>query len=140
MQPDPRGVATALTGLKALGVRLAIDDFGTGYASVSRLLDSPFDVIKIDERLVHVMGADPRAAAIVSGIIDLGRRLGAQTIAEGIEGAAEVTELRQMGCDLGQGFHFARGLPPAELDEQLVRSGYPVVRRRRTSARRATTA
>ena len=83
------------------------------------------------------MRSDPRAAAIASGIIDLGRRLGAHTIAEGIEGASEVTELRQMGCDLGQGFHFAPGLPPAELDEQLVRSGYPVARRRRTAARRA---
>ena len=89
VQPDPRGVATALTGLKALGVRLAIDDFGTGFASVSRLLDSPFDVIKIDESLVHAMRSDPRAAAIASGIIDLGRRLGAHTIAEGIEGASE---------------------------------------------------
>ena len=137
VQPDPRGVATALTGLKALGVRLAIDDFGTGFASVSRLLDSPFDVIKIDEGLVHAMRSDPRAAAIASGIIELGRRLGAHTIAEGIEGAAELTELRQMGCDLGQGFHFAPGLPPAELDEQLVRSGYPVTRRRRAAARRA---
>ena len=137
VQPDPRGVATALTGIKALGVRLAIDDFGTGFASVSRLLDSPFDVIKIDESLVHAMRSDPRAAAIASGIIDLGRRLGAHTIAEGIEGAAELTELRQMGCDLGQGFHFAPGLPPAELDEQLVRSGYPVTRRRRAAARRA---
>jgi diguanylate cyclase (GGDEF)-like protein len=139
VQPDPRGVATTLTGLKALGVRLAIDDFGTGFASVSRLLASPFDVIKVDESLVHAMGADPRAAAIVSGIIDLGRRLGAQTIAEGIEGAPEVTELRQMGCDLGQGFHFAPGLPPAKLDEQLVSSGYSVARRRRPVARRVPT-
>ncbi len=61
LQPDPRGVATTLSALKALGVRLAIDDFGTGFASVSRLLDSPFDVIKIDEGLLQSMKADPRA-------------------------------------------------------------------------------
>src|SRR4029450_6937330 len=69
-QPHPPGGATPLTGLKALGVRLAIDDFGTGFASVSRLLDSPFDVIKIDESLVHRMGADPRAAAFARGDMD----------------------------------------------------------------------
>jgi EAL domain-containing protein (putative c-di-GMP-specific phosphodiesterase class I) len=125
VQPDPRGVATALTGLKALGARLAIDDFGTGFASLSRLLESPFDVIKLDESLVHAMQTDPRAAAIVSGIADLARRLGAQTIAEGLESAAQVTELRQLGCDLGQGFHFSTPLTVSELEAQLVHDGRP---------------
>jgi EAL domain-containing protein (putative c-di-GMP-specific phosphodiesterase class I) len=131
VQPDPRGVATALSGLKALGVRLAIDDFGTGFASVSRLFESPFDVIKIDEGLVTAMGSDRRAAAIVSGIIDLARRLGAHTIAEGIEGATEVTELRQMGCDLGQGFHFAPALTATELERLVTGEGIRPTRTRR---------
>ena len=125
VQPDPRGVATTLTGLKALGLRLAIDDFGTGFASLSRLLESPFDVIKLDESLVHAMQTDPRASAIVSGIADLARRLGAQTIAEGLESAAQVTELRQLGCDLGQGFHFSTPLTATELETQLVHDGRP---------------
>ena len=137
VQPDPRGFATMLSGLKALGVRLAIDDFGTGFASVSRLLESPFDVIKIDEGLVHAMGSDRRAEAIVSGIIDLGRRLGADTIAEGIEGASEVTALRQMGCDFGQGFHFATPLPAEQLAERTVREGRRFDGARLRPARRA---
>ena len=136
---DTEVTLARLLELKALGVRLAIDDFGTGYASVSRLLESPFDVIKIDEALVHAMGSDRRAEAIVSGIIDLGRRLGAHTIAEGIEGAPEVTELRQMGCDYGQGFHFATALPAAELAEQTVGDGRPFDGARLRPSRRTVT-
>ena len=118
-QPDPTVVAETVAALKALGVRLAIDDFGTGFASISRLLDSPFDVIKIDEGLLHAMQTDARAGAIVSGVLDLGRRLGSTTIAEGVEDAAQVTELRQLGCDYGQGFHFAPALPADELEAAL---------------------
>ena len=139
VQPDPRGVATSISALKALNVRLAIDDFGTGFASISRLLESPFDVIKIDEGLLHAMGSDPRASAIVSGIVDLARRLGSVTIAEGVESPIHVTELRQLGCDLGQGFHFATALPAAELEEQLMTTGGQPWGARRIAARRAAT-
>jgi len=139
VQPDPRGVATSISALKALNVRLAIDDFGTGFASISRLLESPFDVIKIDEGLLHAMGSDPRASAIVSGIVDLARRLGSVTIAEGVESPIHVTELRQLGCDLGQGFHFATALPAAELEEQLMTSGGQPWGARRVTTRRAAT-
>jgi diguanylate cyclase (GGDEF)-like protein len=139
VQPDPRGVATSIAALKALNVRLAIDDFGTGFASISRLLESPFDVIKIDEGLLHAMGSDARASAIVSGIVDLARRLGSVTIAEGIESQVHVTELRQLGCNFGQGFHFATALPAAELEEQLVIAGHQAWGARRITARRAAT-
>jgi len=140
VQPDPRGVATSLAALKALGVRLAIDDFGTGFASVSRLLESPFDVIKIDESLVRAMAGNARAGAIVSGIIDLGRRLGSLTIAEGLESAAQVTEVRQLGCHLGQGYHFAAPMRAADLADQLILDGpHPFGYTRRTPARRAVT-
>jgi EAL domain-containing protein (putative c-di-GMP-specific phosphodiesterase class I) len=122
-EPDPVAVAETLAALKGLGVRLAIDDFGTGFASLSRLLDSPFDVIKIDESLLQAMSHDPRAGAIVSGILDLARRLGSITIAEGLETADQLTELRQLGCHYGQGFHFAPALPAAELEAQLVLDG-----------------
>jgi diguanylate cyclase (GGDEF)-like protein len=118
-QPDPTAVAETLAALKELGVRLAIDDFGTGFASISRLLDSPFDVIKLDEGLLQAMKTDPRAGAIVNGVLDLGRRLGSTTIAEGIEEASQVTELRQLGCDYGQGFHFSAALPADELEAAI---------------------
>jgi EAL domain-containing protein (putative c-di-GMP-specific phosphodiesterase class I) len=122
-QPDPVAVAQTLASLKALGVRLAIDDFGTGFASVSRLLDSPFDVIKIDESLLQAMQSDPRAGAIVNGILDLARRHGSATIAEGIETVDQLTELRQLGCRYGQGYHVAPAMPPAALAAQLTVQG-----------------
>ena len=118
-QPDPTAVAETLAALKALGVRLAIDDFGTGFASISRLVDSPFDVIKIDEGLLKAMKTDARAGAIVSGVLDLGRRLGSTTIAEGVEDQAQVTELRQLGCDYAQGFHFSPALAADDLEDAI---------------------
>jgi len=123
VQPDADAVATALASLKRLGVRLAIDDFGMGFASVSSLLRNQFDVIKIDQSLVAGMQSDPRAASLVSGVIDLARGVGAITVAEGIEDAHQLAELRQMGCDLGQGFHFAPAMPPAELEAALGMEG-----------------
>ena len=119
VQPDVDVVAAALASLKRLGLRLAIDDFGMGFASVSSLLRNQFDVIKIDQSLVAGVQSDPRAASLVSGVIDLARGVGAITVAEGIEDAHQLAELRQMGCDLGQGFHFAPAMPPAELEAAL---------------------
>jgi len=122
VRADPEAVAAVLSDLKALGVRLAIDDFGTGFASMGRLLESRFDVIKLDRSLVAALG-ESRGVAVVSGILDLARRLGATTVAEGIENATQLAELRQVGCDLGQGDHFSPALPASELASMLVVSG-----------------
>jgi len=139
VQPDADAVAAALASLKRLGVRLAIDDFGMGFASVSSLLRNQFDVIKIDQSLVAGVQTDPRAASLVSGVIDLARGVGATTVAEGIEDAHQLAELRQMGCDLGQGFHFAPALPPAELESLLgVEGTYPSTATRRPFLGRAS--
>jgi EAL domain-containing protein (putative c-di-GMP-specific phosphodiesterase class I) len=118
--PDAEVVAETLRLIHDMGVRLAIDDFGTGYASMSRLANIPFEVIKIDISLVALVDTDARTQSVVTGITDLARRLGALTVAEGIERMEQLAPLRQMSCDLAQGFHFTPSLPPAELEALLA--------------------
>ena len=117
--PDPESVAAALLRLHGLGIRLAVDDFGTGFASMEQLARLPFAVIKMDRDLVALVDTDPRAESVVTGVTDLARRLGAITIAEGIERPEQLAPLRAMGCQMAQGFHFAPALPPANLEAML---------------------
>jgi EAL domain-containing protein (putative c-di-GMP-specific phosphodiesterase class I) len=104
-----------------LGIRLAVDDFGTGFASMEQLARLPFAVIKMDRSLVAAVDTDARVESVVTGVTDLARRLGALTVAEGVERPEQIPPLRAMGCQMAQGFHFAPALPPAEL-EALVAS------------------
>ncbi len=94
--------------LKAMGVRLAIDDFGTGYSSLSYLRQFPINRLKIDRAFVADVGSDPDAAALVSSIVALGRSLGLELVAEGIENEEQADFLRILECDRGQGFLFQR--------------------------------
>jgi EAL domain-containing protein (putative c-di-GMP-specific phosphodiesterase class I) len=115
--------AAVLDAVKALGVRLALDDFGTGYSSLSRLQYLPVDELKIDRSFVQSIDSGADRAALVRAIVELGRALELTTVAEGIEHAGQVAALQRVGCRLGQGFHFARPLAAAELEELLV--GWP---------------
>jgi EAL domain-containing protein (putative c-di-GMP-specific phosphodiesterase class I) len=119
---DVETTAARLDELKALGVRLAIDDFGTGYSSLSYLERFPIDVIKIDRSFVAVLLDPTRPATLVHTILELAQRLGVPAIAEGIEKASQLVELRDRGCLFGQGFLFSRPLA-AEAMEQLLASG-----------------
>jgi diguanylate cyclase (GGDEF)-like protein len=111
----------ALHALKALGVQLAIDDFGTGYSSMSYLQRLPFDILKIDKLFIDGIGGGPAESAFARAIMKLARTLDLETVAEGIEGANQATELRELRCDLGQGYFFARP-QPAEAIEALLSS------------------
>ena len=108
-------VVARLHALKALGVQLAIDDFGTGYSSLAYLHRFPVDVIKVDRAFVARVGAGGRDAALARTIVALGEALGLRTVAEGIETAAQEEQLRALGCELGQGFHYARPMAVAGL-------------------------
>lgn len=99
---------TLLTELKTLGVRLALDDFGTGYASLRHLQTLPFDKIKIDKSFVAAMTSDAESGKIVSAVLGLGRSLGLSTVAEGVETVETASYLRDLGCDIGQGWLFGR--------------------------------
>ncbi|MFJ7107520.1 putative bifunctional diguanylate cyclase/phosphodiesterase [Pseudomonas sp. NPDC098740] len=103
---------TALTRLKAMGVRLAIDDFGTGYSSLSYLQRFPIDVLKIDQSFIRGLSSDSNDAALVSAIISLGRSLKLTIIAEGVETLEQLDFLKAHQCEEGQGFYFSKAVEP----------------------------
>jgi diguanylate cyclase (GGDEF)-like protein/PAS domain S-box-containing protein len=112
-----------LRQLKALGVQLAIDDFGTGYSSLGYLKRFPIDILKIAKPFVEDVGAGVDHSALARAIIGLGSNLRLQTIAEGIESAQQVSALVQLGCTMGQGYHFSAPLPPEIMTRMLVSVG-----------------
>jgi len=109
----------ALRELSTAGVRIAIDDFGTGYSSLDHLREMPADILKIDRSFVAGMAANSPDSALVAAAIAMGRALEMEVVAEGIETNEQVADLRELGCPLGQGFLFARPLPPEEIDSLL---------------------
>jgi diguanylate cyclase len=115
------GAAAILRGLKDLGVRLAMDDFGTGYSSLAHLRRFPLDVIKVDRSFVAGLG-DGQGSSIAGAIISLAHALGLRTVAEGIEDDEQRRAVLALGCDVGQGFHFARPMPVDDLTRLLAAS------------------
>ncbi|MDQ7039245.1 MAG: EAL domain-containing protein, partial [Aquificota bacterium] len=109
----------ALRFLKELGVRVALDDFGTGYSSLAYLRKLPVDFLKIDVTFVTDLEHDPEDRAIVEAIVQLAKTLGLKTVAEGIENEKQLGMLRDMGCDLGQGYHLCRPREEKELRKVL---------------------
>jgi diguanylate cyclase (GGDEF)-like protein len=115
-------IADRLAELRDLGVKLAIDDFGTGYASLAHLRQLPADIIKIDPSFVSGLGQDPVLSMLTRTIVQVGRDLGMQVVAEGIEQPRQLAELREMGCGYGQGFLVARPMAAPGV-EALIRTG-----------------
>jgi diguanylate cyclase (GGDEF)-like protein/PAS domain S-box-containing protein len=111
----------ALDRLKEVGIGISIDDFGVGYSSLSYLKRLPADILKIDLSFVRGVGEDAGDTAIVRMVIDLAHTLGMKVVAEGVEGWAQETLLREMGCDMAQGYYFAGPLSPEELSKFLAR-------------------
>ena len=112
-------VRRSLQTLHQAGVLIALDDFGTGYASLSHLRQFPVDRIKIDRSFVQDIEHDEDDAAIVRAVINLGRSLGIETVAEGVETAAQATYLRNNGCDFAQGFLYSKAIPAARIPSLL---------------------
>jgi diguanylate cyclase (GGDEF)-like protein/PAS domain S-box-containing protein len=115
-------IADRLAELRDLGVKLAIDDFGTGYASLAHLRQLPVDIIKIDPSFVSGLGQDPVLTMLTKTIVGVGRDLGMQVVAEGIEQPGQLAELREMGCGYGQGYLVARPTAAPGV-ETLIRAG-----------------
>jgi len=120
LMTDPGRAAGVLAGLRAMGVGLSIDDFGTGYSSLSYLQRLPVSELKIDRCFVRDVARSPSDAAIVRATIDMARTLGLRTVAEGVEDEAGLDVLRDLGCDLVQGFHLGRPMPAADLTARLL--------------------
>jgi EAL domain-containing protein (putative c-di-GMP-specific phosphodiesterase class I) len=111
-----------LRQLKDLGISIAIDDFGTGYSSLSYLKRLPVDTLKIDRSFVDGLGLDPQDSAIVRSVVSLAKTLQLSVTGEGVETAAQESELRALGCDRGQGYLFARPQSAEAVEPLLANS------------------
>jgi diguanylate cyclase (GGDEF)-like protein len=108
--------------IKAYGMGVHIDDFGTGYSSLSLLRDLPLDAVKIDRSFISDIGKSSGAEVIVQAIVDLAKKLGFATIAEGVETEAQASSLRDFGVDCLQGYYFSQPVPGAQLANWLAKS------------------
>jgi EAL domain-containing protein (putative c-di-GMP-specific phosphodiesterase class I) len=122
---DVELTSTILNRLHTLGVRVAIDDFGTGHSSLGYLARFPIDVVKIDQSFVRDIDRDRVKSAIVSAVVALSQAIGSTTVVEGVETVAQLEELRNLGCDVAQGFYFARPVSAASFDKLLVANSNP---------------
>ncbi len=124
---DTALVQQRLDALKHLGVRIAIDDFGTGYSSLAYLRTFPIDFLKIDRSFVNELSQElnDQGRVMVRSIISIGHNLNLGVVAEGIEQPAQLDELRDAGCNTGQGYLFARPVPPDQVPELLTQYTQP---------------
>jgi EAL domain-containing protein (putative c-di-GMP-specific phosphodiesterase class I) len=112
--------AVRLAEFRTLGVRVAIDDFGTGYSSLAHLRRFPVDALKIDRSFIAGINESPETEALVHMLVQLGKTLAIETIAEGIEEYQQFSHLRREHCDSGQGFLIARPLDVAAVEPFLA--------------------
>jgi diguanylate cyclase (GGDEF)-like protein/PAS domain S-box-containing protein len=125
---DSDSALEALRNLKALGVGLMLDDFGTGYSSLGYVKRFPIDALKIDRSFVDGLGHDAEDDAIVTAVLSMGRALGLEVVAEGVETREQARHLQSLGCTLAQGFLFARPLTPEAVIEHIRQSPPPGAR------------
>jgi diguanylate cyclase (GGDEF)-like protein/PAS domain S-box-containing protein len=119
MMRDTTAAVQNLQTLKALGLRIALDDFGTGYSSLAYLEQFPIDILKIDRSFVDALASDDDQTGLAQAIIKIAETLGHTTIAEGVESAAQVARLRELGCRFGQGYHLGVPMDARKTEEML---------------------
>jgi diguanylate cyclase (GGDEF)-like protein len=125
---DPARALELLHAIAVFGVNLSIDDFGTGYSSLSHLARMPVHEVKIDRSFIQGLESDPEFATVVRSAIDMGHALGLKVVAEGIETEAAAARLSEFGCDIAQGFLYAKPMPLEALDAWLTgKTRVPVV-------------
>jgi diguanylate cyclase (GGDEF)-like protein/PAS domain S-box-containing protein len=120
LMAEPDAGFQVIRRLKRLGVRLAIDDFGTGYSSLAYLHRLPVDVIKVDRSFIADLGLGSDRATLARGILELVRSLQVSTVAEGVETTEQLDALRNVRCELGQGYMFSRPVTPEAITELLA--------------------
>jgi EAL domain-containing protein (putative c-di-GMP-specific phosphodiesterase class I) len=120
LMTDPARARAILEDLSAMGVSLSIDDFGTGYSSMAYLKALPVRELKIDRSFISGMATEPSDVVLVQSAVDLGHNLGLHVVAEGVEDAETMATLRDMGCDLIQGYFIRRPASAADIEEWLT--------------------
>jgi diguanylate cyclase (GGDEF)-like protein/PAS domain S-box-containing protein len=119
---DVKAAESALRRLRSLGLHLVVDDFGTGYSSLTYLKRFPVESIKIDRAFVAGLGIESEDTTIVAAVVNLGHSLGLTVVAEGVETPLQLSRLRELGCDRGQGYLFGRPRPAEIIEaERLAR-------------------
>jgi EAL domain-containing protein (putative c-di-GMP-specific phosphodiesterase class I) len=113
---DDRCALPQLAVLRERRIRVALDDFGSGYSSLRYLTRLPVDILKLDRCFVSQLNGEPDRSAVAEAVVRLGEVLRLDTVAEGIEDAAQADELLLLGCRTAQGYHFARPLPARDLE------------------------
>jgi diguanylate cyclase (GGDEF)-like protein len=119
LMSDPERALAIVSHLSSLGVQFSVDDFGTGYSSLANLRRLPIDELKIDRSFVSPMLKDESDLIIVRSTINLGHDLGLRVIAEGVEDAPTLRRLARLGCDLAQGYHMSKPIPPDAFSEWM---------------------
>lgn len=114
---DARGLTAVVERLQGRGFKIEMDDFGSGYSSLNMLTEIPIDVLKMDMKFIRNMNKDARSHKLVELVIEIADYLGVPVVAEGVEDKNQVDQLRDMGCDLIQGYYFSKPVPPEEFDK-----------------------
>ena len=133
MLNDPEAAMAMLRTLRDMGVRIAIDDFGTGYSSLAYLRDLALDELKIDRTFVTGLTEGSRNRDIIRAMVALSHAFSMRVVAEGVEDTATADVLRELGCDVLQGYHFGKPMPPAQFEELLAGGAAPLPAGRRAS-------
>lgn len=120
---DPDAAARTIRALNDIGVSVALDDFGTGFSSLASIKRYPLAALKLDRSFVAGLEPGSEDHSIVKAVVEMARSLGLKTVGEGVETAAQLTELRALGCDIAQGFLFSSALEPEQF-EQLLREDF----------------
>jgi len=117
---QPENAKDTLNECEKAGIGISIDDFGTGYSSLSYLHYFPINILKIDRSFVMKMLTDESSYQLVKSMISLGKNLKMKIIAEGVETVEEANKLRELGCDMAQGYFFARPMPEKDVTEFII--------------------
>jgi diguanylate cyclase (GGDEF)-like protein len=125
LMQDSAHAARIMAELRQLGVSLALDDFGTGWSSLAYIRRFPIDVLKMDRGFIRDIDGDPRVEAVVGAILGLGRGLGIQVLAEGIETPEQKRRLAALGCEQGQGWLLGRPMPPEQVRALIAQEVVP---------------
>ena len=113
---DARGLTNVVESLRGRGFRIEMDDFGSGYSSLNMITQIPIDVLKMDMKFIRNMNKDAKSLKLVELVIEIADYLGVPVVAEGVEDKNQVAQLKEMGCELIQGYYFSKPVPPEEFN------------------------
>ncbi|MBR3524510.1 MAG: EAL domain-containing protein [Lachnospiraceae bacterium] len=117
---DAKGLTEVIKSLRERGFRIEMDDFGTGYSSLNMITSIPIDVLKIDMSFIRNMNKDEKSRKLVELVMDIAKFIKVPAVAEGVEDESQLNALKEMGCELIQGYYFSRPVPPEEFEKFII--------------------